>query len=176
MRYLTLYPHPSIVVCIDLHKPNRIEVIDGIYYAEKFDLTGYLSNSKKAFKRTASSTIPLTSRQIAISDFPKKLSSKQVIELLEGLQKRGKDVHKRKMHPNSLANLKPGQRFTAEDHPVKQRKLSEEQLEKAIDLRRNGCSWRKVGDTLECNFQTVRTSLRRRTSEKGQIWGEKSSH
>jgi hypothetical protein len=175
MRYLTLYPHPSIELCIDLHKPSPIEVIDGIYYAGKFKLTGYLSNSKKAFKRTAASSNPLTSRQIAISDLPKRLNSKQVIELLSGLQKRGKDAHKRRMHPNSLANLQPGQRFTKEEHPVKPRKLSEEQLEKAIDLRRNGCSWRTVGDALECNSQTVRTSLRRRAREKGQIWGEKSS-
>jgi DNA invertase Pin-like site-specific DNA recombinase len=81
--------------------------------------------------------------------------------MLAGLQQRGKDKMKRKMNPKSLANLKPAKPFTTHDHPSKPRKLTDEQVAKAQELRSNGCSWRKVGDLLECNFQTVRSSLRR---------------
>lgn len=166
MRYLSLYVQASPVVCIDLNKPRRVDIINGIYYAEKFELEGFQSNYKdiyKAeFKRTADSSDPVTSRQIIWCDVPKCLSSKVVIAMLEELLRRGKDKKKRKMNPNSLANLKPTKPFTSANRPSKPKLLSDEQLDRAVELRRNGCSWRKVGDLLGCNHQTVRSSLRRR--------------
>lgn len=170
MRYVTLYLGTSPIACIDLHKPDRIDIIDGIYYADKFDLEGIQSNYKNIykakFKRTAESNDPVTSRQIVWWDLPKKLSSTEVVAMLEALLQRGRDKKKRKMHPNSLANLKPAKPFSSHDRPSKPRLLSDDQLDKAIELRKNGCSWRKVGDILECNYQTVRSSLRRRGEQK----------
>ncbi len=165
MRYLTLYFQSSPIVCIDLRNPKRIDLIDGIYYAEKFNLDGHISNYKNIFKakfrRTAESNDAVTSRQIVWQDLPKRISSKEVISLIESLMKRGKDLRKRNIHPNSLANLRPSRPFTSEHRPQKALKLSIDQLEKAKELRENGCSWRKVGDILGCNCQTVRSSLRR---------------
>jgi len=170
MRYLTLYSNQSPIVCVDLHKPEWIDIIDGIYYADKFELEGYQSNYKNIykakFKRTAESNDPVTSRQIVWWDIPKPLSTPEVVAMLEGLLQRGRDKKKRTMNPNSLANLKPAKPFTAENRPSKQRLLTDEQLEKAIELRGSGCSWRKVGDILKCNYQTVRSSLRRRGQQK----------
>ncbi len=165
MRYLTMYLHDQPIACIDLSKPARADIIDGIYYAEKFSLVGYQSNYKNIFKatfnRTADSGDNVTSRQIKQHDTPKRLSPEEVISMLEGFLQRGKDKGKRKMNPKSLANLKPAKPFTSVDHPSKPRKLSHDQIEKARELRSNGCSWRKVGDLLGCNCQTVRSSLRR---------------
>ena len=170
MRYVTLYFCTSPIVCIDLHKPNRIDIIDGIYYADKFELEGFQSNYKNIykakFKRTAESSDPVTSRQIVWWDIPKRLSTEAVISILEPLLQRGRDKKKRKMNPKSLANLRPAKPFTSEQRPSKARKLTDEQLDEAIELRANGCSWRKVGDILKCNYQTVRSSLRRRGEQK----------
>lgn len=173
MRYLTIYLQTSPIVCVDLHKPERIDIIDGIYYADKFDLEGFQSNYKNIykakFKRTAESSDPVTSRQIVWWDIPKRLSTQEVIAILEELLQRGRDKKKRKMNPNSLANLKPAKPFTSESRPSKPRILTDEQLDKALELRGSGCSWRKVGDILECNYQTVRSSLRRRGGAKAQF-------
>ena len=165
MRYISIYLNETPIVCIDLHKPIRADIIDAIYYAEKFKLDGFISNYKNIFKakfdRTADSNDNVTSRQIKLHDIPKRLNNSELIAMLEGLQQRGKDKGKRKMNPKSLANLKPAKAFTHAYHPTKPRKLTDQQVEKAKELRSNGCSWRKVGDLLECNFQTVRSSLRR---------------
>lgn len=176
MRYLSLYLQASPVVCIDLKRPRRVDIVDGIYYAEKFHLEGFQSNYKNVykteFKRTAETNDPVTSQQIVLWDIPKRLSNKEVMTLLEDLLRRGKDKKKRKMNPNSLANLKPAKPFTSVDRPSKQRLLSDDQLDKAVELRENGCSWRIVGDLLGCNYQTVRSSLRRReekTANSGEI-------
>lgn len=170
MRYLTIYLQTSPIVCVDLHKPKRIDIIDGIYYADKFDLEGFQSNYKNIykakFKRTAESSDPVTSRQIVWWDIPKRLSTQEVIAMLEALLQRGRDKKKRKMNPNSLANLKPAKPFTSASRPSKPRILTDEQLDKALELRGSGCSWRKVGDILKCNYQTVRSSLRRRGEQK----------
>jgi hypothetical protein len=170
MRYLTLYSGTSTIVCIDLHKPARIDIIDGIYYADKFDLEGFQSNYKNIYKakfnRTAESSDPATSRQIVWWEIPKRLSTEEVISVLQALLQRGHDKKKRKMNPNSLANLRPTKPFTPGHRPSKPRKLTDEQLNEAIELRANGCSWRKVGDILECNYQTVRSSLRRSGEQK----------
>jgi DNA-binding NarL/FixJ family response regulator len=99
-------------------------------------------------------------------DIPKRLSTEEVISMLEALLQRGRDKKKRKMNPNSLANLRPTKPFTPGHSPSKPRKLTDEQLNEAIELRANGCSWRKVGDILKCNHQTVRSSLRRRGEQK----------
>jgi hypothetical protein len=170
MRFVTLYIQTSPIVCIDLKKPERMDIIDGIYYADKFDLEGFQSNYKNIykakFKRTAESNDPVTSRQIVWWDIPKRLSTAEVISMLEALLQRGRDKKKRKMNPKSLANLRPAKPFTSEHRPSKPRKLTDDQLNKAIEFRDNGCSWRKVGDILGCNYQTVRSSLRRRGEQK----------
>jgi hypothetical protein len=170
MRYVTLYSNQSPIVCIDLHKPKRIDIIDGIYYADKFDIECFQSNYKNIYKakfnRTAESSDPAASRQIVWWEIPKRLSTEEVISVLQALLQRGRDKKKRKMNPNSIANLRPTKPFTSGHRPSKPRKLTDEQLSEAIELRANGCSWRKVGDILKCNYQTVRSSLRRKGEQK----------
>ena len=170
MRYLTIYDKTSPIICIDLHKPQRKDIIDGIYYADKFDTDWFQSNYKNIytaqFKRTAESSNTVTSQQIAWWDVPKRLSTQEVLILLESLLQRGRDKKKRKMNPSSLANLRPPKPFAANSRPSKPRKLTDAQLDKALELRSNGCSWRMVGDLMKCNFQTVRSSLRRMGEQK----------
>jgi len=170
MRYLTIYDKTSPIICIDLHKPKRKDIIDSIYYSDKYDLDGFQSNYKNIytaqFKRTAESSDAVTSQQIAWWDVPKRLSTQEVLILLESLLQRGQDKKKRKMNPTSLANLRPPKPFTSKSRPSKPRKLTDEQLDRALELRSHGCSWRMVGELMKCNFQTVRSSLRRMDEQK----------
>ena len=178
MRYFSIYRDFKLLLCIDLYKPDRLDVIDAIYFIETYDLDGFRSNYKNImtaeFKRTGDHPDRLKSRLIYLSDVPQRLSPTDAIALLEGLLQRGKDKKKRQMHPNSLRNLQPTAKFTRESRPAKPRLLDEQQLSKALELRDNGCSWRKVGDLLKCNVSTVRTALRRRGSDT-QNQTEKSS-
>ncbi|GEM_PF-2162944 len=169
MKYLTLYIDTKPVVCIDTSRPTTEKIRDALYYAEKYNSMASLSNYKNIytakFRRTAESFDSVTSRQIVFWDIPKMINGVKLIEFLQSLKGRScKD--KRKMNPKSLENLKPARRFTPDDHPTKPRLLTEEQLDKAEELRKNGCSWKRVGDLLNCNCQTVRSSLRRRLESK----------
>lgn len=169
MRYLSLYLNTKRLVCIDLHKPNRADVIDAIYYAERPDTDAFESNHKNVFTanfpRTAENKDPAKSRLIVWWEVPRRIGREQLIPMLEAMLKRGKDQRKRKMSSRSLANLRPMRPFSTDYRPTKARKLTDAQLDKALELRSNGCSWPQVGDILGCNHQTVRSSLRRRGQE-----------
>lgn len=167
MRYLSIFisqqPSKPIVV-IDLLRPDRLSLIDGAYYADFHESWGYISNYRNILKA------PFDRRadtgEIKAHDIPQRLNGTDLLARIEGLKQRGSDRCKRNMHPNSLANLRPAKRFSERHSPRKPRKLTDEQLDKAQELRRNGCSWRTVGDLLRCNAQTVRSSLRRRIEEE----------
>lgn len=166
MRYLSLYLNTKRLVCIDLHKPDRADVIDAIYYAERSDTYAIESNHKNVFTanfpRTAENQDPAKSRLIVWWEVPRRIGREQLLPMLEEMLKRGKDKRTRKMNPRSLANLRPSRPFSTDYRPTKPRKLTEAQLDQALELRSNGCSWPQVGDILRCNYQTVRSSLRRR--------------
>ena len=167
MRNLSIYlpnsTKPALV--IDLHKPDRLTIIDAIYLSDFHDAVGYKSNFKDIFTanfpRTAETTDPQTSRTIKLSEVPQKYSSAALIDLLESLLVRGKDKVKRQMNSKSLANLKPAKPFTKNSHPTKPRRLDDLQVQKAAELRAQGCSWKVIGDRLCCPSQTVRSTLKR---------------
>jgi hypothetical protein len=171
MRNLSIYlpnsTKPALV--IDLHKPDRSTIRDAIYLADFHDAVGYKSNFKDIFSatfpRTAETTDPQTSRMIQLSEVPRKFSGEELLDLLESLLVRGKDKVKRQMNSNSLANLKPAKPFTKNSHPTKPRRLDDLQVQKAAELRAQGCSWKVIGDRLCCPSQTVRSTLNRLGSE-----------
>lgn len=171
MRNLSIYlpnsTKPALV--IDLHKPERPTIRDAIYLADFHDAVGYKSNFKDIFSatfpRTAETSDQLTSKVIQASEIPKKFSDKELLDLLESLLVRGKDKVKRQMNSKSLANLKLAKPFTKDNHPIKPRRLNDLQVQKATELRAQGCSWKVIGDRLCCPSQTVRSTLKRLGSE-----------
>lgn len=169
MRYLSLYLKSELIVWIDLHKPDSASVKDAIHYANVPGVFAIESNHKNVFTanfpRTAENQDPAKSRLIVWWEVPRRIGREQLLPMLEEMLKRGKDKRTRKMNPRSLANLRPSRPFSTDYRPTKPRKLTEAQLDQALELRSNGCSWPQVGDILGCNAQTVRSSLRRRGNE-----------
>ena len=164
MRYLSVFitNHVKPIAVIDLVKPDRIDVIDAIYYCDVHGGNGYVSNYKNIlnaeFERRADTG------EIKESDLPQRLAGDELIDRLEALLRRGKDKQPRKMHPKSLANLQPCQPFTSAERPCKRRKLTDDQIEEAIKLRASGCPWRMLGDRYGVSHDTVRLTLRNRAS------------
>ena len=166
MRYLSLFPFPSDPsdeLVIDLNKPCRDDVQYAIDLLRHSVTHAYRSNFKSLLK----AKFPRTAEHRLIkSEFtPKRLHADEAITLLEGLLCRGRDKTKRQVHPNSLCNLRPAARFTPQNRPTKPCLMSDQQVQKAVELRDDGCSWRTIGDSLGVNSETVRSTLRRRGSQ-----------
>lgn len=158
MRYLSVIdPFGRQMTVVDLKNPAKIDIIDGIYYADKFGCYGLKTNYKKplgaAFKRT------LKTGEIKLSELPKQLDTQQVIELLERLLQRGRDKENRQMHTNSLKNLKPARPFSKDHQPARVPICSPQMLSRARQLRLDGCSWRGIGDILGVKAPTIRMAL-----------------
>ena len=164
MRYLSVFitNHVKPIAVIDLVKPNRVDVIDAIYFCDVHEGYGYVSNYKNIlnaeFKRRDDTG------EIKKSDTPQRLAGDELLDRLEALLRRGKDKQPRHMHPKSLENLKPASPFTQATRPCKPRKLTDEQIEEALKLRASGCPWRMLGDRYGVSHDTVRLTLRNRAS------------
>jgi hypothetical protein len=155
MRYLTLYtPAQRRLLVIDLSKPSREALIDGLYYTDKFDCFGYVSNHKHPLKAKYRRT---QEGEIHYLDIPTRLDKLALMERLTAMRVRGEDKSPRKMHPNSLANLRPARPFTPTDRPNKPRKVTPQIREQVIQLREDGYSWRVIGDKVGLNVSTVRS-------------------
>ena len=163
MRYLSVFipmqPTKPIIV-VDLNKPDRISVVDAIYYADCHGAHAYLSNYKQLLNSTFDRRADIG--EIKLSDIPKRIEGEELLTMLEGLLTRGKDKQPRQMHPNSLANLCPAPRFSRANRPCKQRKLSDKQLDEAIKLREAGFPWRMLGDRYGVSHDTLRLAVRNR--------------
>ena len=163
MRYLSVFiplqPTKPIAV-VDLNKPDRISVIDAIYYTDFHCGHAYVSNYKNIL--TAKFDRRADTGEIKLYDIPKRLEGEELLTMLEGLLTRGKDKQPRKMHPNSLANLCPAPRFSRANRPCKKRKLSDKQLDEAIKLREDGFAWRMLGDRYGVSHDTLRLAVRNR--------------
>lgn len=166
MRYLTIYIDTHRLFCVDLSKPNRQEVRKAVAYVYLYEPMGYRSNHKNIFtakyERTSTHVVEEQSRLIKSKHRVQRMKPEEVINLLEPLLSRGRDKHQRKMHPNSIKNLRPAPAFNAATRPTKERTISDKQLEKAEELRAAGVSWRQIGDAVGHNYQGVRTALLRR--------------
>ena len=160
MRYLSVFipmqPTKPIAV-VDLNKPDRISVIDAIYYTDFHYGHAYLSNYKNIF--TAQFDRRADTGEIKLYDIPKRIKGEELLTMLEGVLTRGKDKQPRKMHPNSLANLRPAPRFSRANRPCKKGKLSDEQLDEAIKLRETAFPWRMLGDRYGISHDTLRLAI-----------------
>jgi len=166
MRYLSLFPFPSDPsdeLVIDLKKPCKDDVQYAIDLLRHSVSHAYRSNFKSLLK----AKFPRTGEQRLIkSEFvPKRIHADEAMTLLESLLCRGRDKTKRQIHPNSLCNLRPAARFTSQNRPTKPCLMSDQQVQKAMALRDNGCSWRTIGDSFGVNSETVRSTLRRRINQ-----------
>ena len=161
MRYLSVFiqqqPTKPIVV-VDLNKPDRVSVIDAIYYTDFHNGHAFISNYKNVF--TAKFDRRADTGDTKLYDIPKRIEGEELLALLERLLTRGKDKQPRRMHPNSLANLCPAPRFSRANRPCKKRKLTDAQLEEAIKLRESGFAWRMLGDRYGVNHDTLRLAVR----------------
>jgi len=163
MRYLSVFipSHPTKpVAVVDRRKPERISLIDAIYYTDFHYGHAYVSNYKNIF--TAKFDRRADTGEIKLYDIPKRIEGEALLTMLEGLLTRGKDKQPRKMHPNSLANLCPAPRFSPTNRPCKKRKLTDEQLDEAIKLREDGFAWRMLGDRYGVSHDTLRLAVRNR--------------
>jgi hypothetical protein len=161
MRYLSVFipmqPTRPIAV-VDLNQPDRVSVIDAIYYTDRHHGHAYLSNYTNIF--TAKFDRRADTGEIKLYDIPTRIEGEELLTTLEGLLTRGKDKQPRQMHPNSLANLRPAPRFSRANRPCKKRKLTDEQLDEAIKLREGGFPWRILGDRFGVNHDTLRLAVR----------------
>lgn len=166
MRYLTIYKDTHCLFCLDLTKPNRQLIRKAIAYLYLYEPMGYRSNHKNIFtaryERTGKGATEEQSRLIKRKHQVQRMKFSEAIELLEPLLARGRDKHQRKMSPNSLKNLKPAAPFNASTRPTRPRRITDDQLTQAAELRASGVSWKKVGDAIGHNFESVRTAMRRR--------------
>jgi hypothetical protein len=161
MRYLSVFipqqPTKPIVV-VDLNKPERVSVIDAIYYCDFHNGHAYISNYKSI--STAKFDRRADTGEVKLYDITKRIEGEKQLALLEGLLTRGKDKQPRQMHPNSLANLCPAPRFTTAKRPCKKSKLTDDQLNEAIKLREYGFPWRLLGDRYGVSHDTLRLAIR----------------
>ena len=161
MRYLSVFipsQPTNPVAVVDRRKPERISLIDAIYYTNFHCGHAYISNYKNVL--TAKFDRRSDTGEIKLYDIPKRIEGEELLTMLEGLLTRGKDKQPRKMHPNSLANLRPAPRFSRANKPCKKRKLSDKQLDEAMKLRGDGFAWRMLGDCYGVSHDTLRLAVR----------------
>ena len=161
MRYLSVFipqqPTKPIAV-VDLNKPERVSVIDAIYYTDFHNGHAFISNYKNVF--TAKFDRRADNGDTKLYDIPERIEGDELLAKLEALQTRGKDKKPRKMHPNSMGNLCTAPRFTSGNRPCKRSKLTEAQLDEAIKLREDGFPWRMLGDRYGVSHDTLRLAVR----------------
>ncbi len=95
-----LQPTKPIAV-VDLNKPDRVSVIDAIYYTDCHYGHAYLSNYKNIF--TAKFDRRADTGEIKLYDIPKRIEGEELLTMLEGLLTRGKDKQ-----PQTDASPQPG--------------------------------------------------------------------
>lgn len=126
---------------------------------------GILSNYKKPFeaqfKRSRKEADPQESELIALADRPKRLATDELIQFLESIQLRGKDKRKRKMHLNSIKNLKKAPEWSSNNMPRKPCQISDDQILEAIRLKSLGFSWKILSEKLEINVNSLRSAISR---------------
>lgn len=161
----------EFICLIDLRR-KFAKLNAAIEAVQQFNAIGIRSNYKNPFEAQFLRNGDIwgdkvNSGAIKTSDLPIRYSTEELLDLLQALSTRGKDRNKRKVHQNSLNNLKKRPNWSSELRPTKPKKISEELIDTAIQLKSQGMSWRKIGDKLQLNFQSVRTAIHRRDSQSG---------
>jgi len=152
MRYITLVtPSNRRLMVIDRVRPILTELIDAAYYADKFQCSAVLSNYKNIFDASRADLVGA-----------KRLEGDALLTFLEDLQCKARGKRKRRMHPASLSNLRPCQSFASGRSTCKPRKINDQQVEEAKQLRAEGRPWRAVGDALGLNASSIRSAISQR--------------
>ena len=98
MRYLSVFislqPNKPIAV-VDLNKPDRLSIIDAIYYCDFHGGHAYISNYKNVF--TAKFGRRADTGEIKLYNIPERIKGDELLAKLEALQARGKGKKSRKM-------------------------------------------------------------------------------
>ena len=161
----------EFICLIDLRR-KFIRLDAAIEAIQQFQAIGIRSNYKNPFEAQflRNGDIwgdKINSGAIKTIDIPIRYSNHDLLEFLRSLSSRGQDKKKREIHQNSLNNLKKSPNWTSETKPSKSKKISDQLVDKAIQLKSQGMSWRKIGDKLQLNFQSVRTAINRRNIQTG---------
>ena len=176
MKYLTLFsPNHFVAYVLNVKTAQKDDINHAYSLVERMRCTGVLSNYRDIlrahFKRRADTG------EILLSDLPKRLDVDGLLAFLDDLSFR-KQKRKAHTHPNSLANLSQSYWFTKDNRPIKPRKIFQDHLDRARELRAQGCSWRLVGDRLGLNASSIRTAFRleaaksaKNKAEKGELRG-----
>ena len=86
MRYLSVFipqqPTKPIVV-VDLNKPERVSVIDAIYYCDFHNGHAFISNYKNIF--TAKFDRRADTGDIKLYDIPERIEGDELLAKLEGI-------------------------------------------------------------------------------------------
>jgi len=161
MRYLHVYTNnpyrPELV--IDTKLKDREQIREAAYLAEKYGGNGYLTNHKRLES-------PFIERrqdtgEIKLSNCPKQLRDESLVTFLDSLLNRGKDIKRRQMNPRSLSNLRPRKPWDSSTRPNRPPKVTAEQIDRAVELRKEGLSWRQIGNNLHLHHETLRSAVRR---------------
>jgi hypothetical protein len=161
MRYITLVtPSNRRLMVIDRVRPILTKLIDATYYADKFQCSAVLSNYKNIFDASRADLVGA-----------KRLEGDALLTFLEDLQLKARGKRKQRMHPASLSNLRPCQPFASGRSTCKPRKINDQQVEEAKQLRAEGRSWRAVGDALGLNASSVRSAITQRATKASNSEG-----
>ena len=127
----------------------------GLPYVDKFQCSAVISNYKNVFRGNRSDLAGVM-----------RLEGEPLLTLIADLRAKLLTRPKRKIHPNSLKNLRPCPPFSTVNRVTKSKIISDVHLLRAIELRGGGSSWRQVGDDLGLNASSIRSALRR---EEGNL-------
>ena len=159
MQHLFVYSAQAPSLSIDINAPDRSAVIDAIYIVDKYEAKGIISNYRNPFN--AHFGRRADTGEILVREVSTQLEGPELIDLLTQLKEKIDRKMQRKVSPQSLENLRKRQAWTAETRPTKPTVMTEMLVERAVELRDKGCSWRTVGDVLGVHKETARGAVNR---------------
>jgi hypothetical protein len=120
--------------------------------------SNYRNPLTAVFKRQPERKNKATSRAIELDDLPQRFSGDAALSLIDQCSRwRGEDKKPRKMHPNSLSNLKPLEKGCKALPRVYSAPL--ELTERAEQLRACGHTLKAIGDSLDLTESQVKYLL-----------------
>ena len=165
MNYLTLITNKHFkAIVINIKNTDHEQINHAYALADRMECVGVLSNYKDIFN--ANFKRNKVTGEILLSDIPQRLDNEALLAYLDKLAVKLREKnYKRTVHPNSLANLSQSNWFTSTRRPNKPRKVMDEQIRKAKQLKQQGLSWKTVGDRLGLNASSIRSAIIRYDSK-----------
>jgi hypothetical protein len=140
----------------------RSDATDLVYLVDFKDCILIRSNYRNpltaVFKRQLERKNKATSQAIELDDLPQRFTGDAALKLIDECSRwRGEDKKPRKMHPNSLRNLKPLKKGCKALPRVYSAPL--ELTERAAQLRACGHTFKAIGDSLDLTESQVKYLL-----------------